>query len=194
MLSIIYLLYFISICGFILITGYVIWFMIILVNSNFFQISPTISSGNKSIKTIAHYIKNYITENNIQQPNILDIGSGYGKLLFGINKIIPEGNYTGYEISKLSYRVSMLKNKHQNITFINDNIVNIKNFNFNIIVTFLFLKQQKDLIQFYNKCPLNTLIISNSFEIPFTEEDCYDLIETKTIYFRWTIYIYKKTR
>lgn len=191
---VIYLLYFISICGFVLITCYVLWFTIILINSNFFQISPTISSGNKSIKTIAQYIKNYINDNNIQNPNILDIGSGYGKLLFGINKKVPNANYVGYEISTLSYRVSVLKNKYKNINFINDNIFNAKDFNFNIIVTFLFLKQQRELIQLYNKCPLNTLIISNSFQIPFTEEDCYELIETKKIYFRWTIYFYKKVR
>lgn len=62
------------------------YLVILFVWSKGFKNSPTVSSNSKSIKIIANYIRRYIAEEKIKELRILDIGSGYGKMLFGVEK------------------------------------------------------------------------------------------------------------
>jgi SAM-dependent methyltransferase len=125
---------------------------------------------------------------------ILDIGSGRGKMLFRINKKVSNVEIVGYEIDKLYYFLANLRNKWENISFHNDDINNLKDFNFNIILTFLLERQSKTLINLYKKFPVGAIVISNAFRIPF-DDDTWALSEVKKSRFLlWKIYIYKKIR
>lgn len=190
-----FFLTFMVMIGIFFITGlvlYIVWFIIILFNSKFFRISPSISSDVKSSKIIAKYIKNYIEKNKVENPRVLDIGSGYGRLLFFINKEIKNVNLVGYEISKFAFKISKMLNFNKNIHFVNDNIFNLKDFDFDIITTFLFVKQQKEIKELYQKFKVGTIIISNSFKIPFEEDDGFELIDVIPVHPKWNVNVYKK--
>ena len=95
-----------------------IYLLILLIWSRGFTISPTVSSNKKSIKKIAEFLSNYIEENSLKKVRILDIGSGYGKMLFGIEKELSKNKnlsqeLVGYEISKIPCNISKkLKEKY----------------------------------------------------------------------------------
>jgi SAM-dependent methyltransferase len=140
---------------------------------------------------IIKYIQRYATSE--KKLRILDIGSGCGKILFRINKKIKNVELVGYEIGKLYHSKAVSNNKYKNITFYNEDIHNLSDFNFDIIFTFLFERQQKELIYLYKKFPVGTIIISNTFKIPFEDDGTYSLLETlkSRILFK-KIYVYKK--
>ena len=138
-----------------------------------------------------------IKEKDLKKIRILDIGSGYGKMLFGIEKELSKNKtlsqeLIGYEISKIPYDISKKLNKSKNIQFFNDNIFNLKDFNFNFVITFILAKQQKLFLPVYRKFSKNTIIIANSLPIPFEENDNFRLVKTIKVDFRWNIYIYKQ--
>jgi SAM-dependent methyltransferase len=172
-----------------------IYLIVLFVSSKGFKISPTVTSDAKSIKEIAKYIKNY-NETILKKVNlkILDIGSGYGKLLFKVNKILnnPENIFIGYEISNFAYKISKFKNKFKNIFIFKDDIHNIKDLDFDFIVSFMLAKQQPDFISIYKKFPVGAIILANSNAIPFKNTDGYELIDKIKVHFGWEIYVYKK--
>lgn len=175
-----------------------IYLVFLLMISRGFKISPTVTSNGKSIKKMAKYIKKYIVDSNKKNVRILDIGSGYGTLLFKINKYLKKRlnkkvnvEFVGYEISKIIYTISKLRNRYKNITLIHDDINNMKDFNYDIVITFILAKQQKLFLDIYRKFPKGTTIIANSLPIPFEENDNFKLIRTIKVHYHWNIYIYQ---
>lgn len=175
---------------------FAVYLLILFFWSKGFKISPTVSSSSKSVEKIADYIKKYISENRYYKLRILDIGSGYGKVLFGIEKSLKQikisRELVGYEISSFPYKISKFLNKSENIKFYNDDIFNLKDFDFNIVITFILAKQQKLFLNVYKKFSKGTLIIANSLPIPFNKEDNFELIDTIKVCYHWKIYIYRK--
>ena len=176
-----------------------IYLVFLLMLSRGFKISPTITSNSKSIKKIAKYIKKYIEDSNKKNIRILDIGSGYGTLLFKVNKYLKRKltkkvniEFVGYEILSIIYKISKLRNRYNNITLIHDDIKNIKDVNYDIVITFVLAKQQKAFLDIYRKFPKGTIIIANSLAIPFEETDNVKLIKTIKVHYHWNIYIYQK--
>jgi SAM-dependent methyltransferase len=174
---------------------FAIYLIVLLVWSNGLKISPTISSSSKSIKKITEYISNYIIKNKYKKIRILDIGSGYGKILFNIENALEHIGISreliGYEILNFPYKISKYLNKSENIKFINNDIFDLKDFNFDIVITFMLAKQQKSLLKIYRKFPIGTLIIANSLPIPFKKNDNFKLIDVIEVYYHWNVYIYK---
>lgn len=174
---------------------FAIYLIVLLVWSKGLTISPTISSDSKSIKVISKYIQNYILQNQLKKIRILDIGSGYGKILSSLEKDLKQleisKEFVGYEIAKFPYKISKSFNKFEDIKFINDDIFKLKDFNFNIVISFLLLKQQESLLDIYRKFPKETLIMTVSLPIPFEKKDSFKLIETIKVHYNWNIYIYK---
>ncbi len=174
-----------------------IYLIILLIYSRGFRISPTVTSNPRSIRLIIKYIKKYLLQTNKDNIKILDIGSGYGTLLFEISRALKNTNdkkveLVGYEISNFAYRISKFRNKYENVTLIKDDINNLNNFDFDLVITFILAKQQKLFLDIYRKFPSGTTIIANSLPIPFEKEDNFQLVETIKVCFRWNIYIYKK--
>ncbi|MFC1659828.1 hypothetical protein ACFL0U_04660 [Pseudomonadota bacterium] len=175
-----------------------IYFIIIILGCRGLQITPAVTSSSKSIKKIINYLEEYIQKTKKQKIRILDIGSGYGTMLFNINKALTKSfpnkkiEFTGYEIQKIPYKISKLLNKSTNITLIKDDINNLKDFNFDVILTFILKKQQKQFLHIYGKFPKNTIIIANSLPIPFNKKDSFKLVETIKVCYRWNIFIYNK--
>ena len=174
-----------------------VYLIILLIYSKGLKISPTVSSTPSSMKAISKYIREYILQTTKNNIRILDIGSGYGTLLFKISKDLEdikdkEIKLVGYEISNFAYKISKSKNKCQNVELINDDINNLNDFNFDLVITFILAKQQKLFLDIYRKFPAGTTIIANSLPIPFEENDNFQLIKTIKVGFRWNVYIYKK--
>ncbi|MDR2760230.1 MAG: hypothetical protein LBB09_00075, partial [Rickettsiales bacterium] len=110
-------------------------------------------------------------------------------------KKISNVELVGYEIDKKYCSLAKAKNRWKNITFYNDDINNLTDFNFDIILTFLFEKQHKTLIYLYSKFPIGALIISNTFKIPFGDNNSYDfIVAPKSRMLMRKIYVYKKAR
>jgi SAM-dependent methyltransferase len=174
-----------------------IYIIFLFINSRGFKISPTITSDGKSIKKMATYIEKY-NQDNLKKLNlkILDIGSGYGKLLFRMNKMLNNrGNiFVGYEISKFSYKVSKILNKSKNIYLIRDDINNLKDTDFDFVISFMLEKQQKIFISVFKKFPKGTIILANSNNIPFEESDGFKMIDKINVHFGWDIFVWKKIR
>ena len=123
-----------------------IYLIFLLIISSGFKISPTVTSNGKSIKYIAEYIKSYIENSNKTNIKILDIGSGYGTLLFKINRYLKRKldkkvnvELDGYEISKFIYKISNFRNIYSNIKLFNDDINNLKDFNYDIVIYFILV-------------------------------------------------------
>lgn len=174
-----------------------IYLIILLIYSRGFKISPTVTSNPRSIKLIIKYIKKYLSQTDKKDIKILDIGSGYGTLLFKIAKAFENLeskniDLVGYEISSFAYKISNFRNKYKNVKLVKDDINNLKNFDFDIVITFILAKQQKMFLNIYRQFPSGTIIIANSLSIPFEKGDNFQLIETIRVCFRWNIYIYKK--
>ncbi len=176
-----------------------IYLIILLILSRGFKISPTVTSNGKSIVQIAKCIEKYIDKTDKKKIKVLDIGSGYGTMLFKINrhlkkKISKKGvkvEFVGYEISKLVNKIAQIRNQSDNIKLIRNDINNLKDFNFDIVITFIHAKQQKLFLDIYRKFPAGTTIIANSLPIPFSKEDSFKLVQTIKVHYRWNIYIYK---
>ena len=175
-----------------------IYLIFLLIISRGFKISPTVTSNGKSIKYIAKYIKSYIENSNKTNIKILDIGSGYGTLLFKINRYLKRKldkkvnvELDGYEISKFIYKISNFRNIYSNIKLFNDDINNLKDFNYDIVITFILAKQQKLFLDIYRKFPKGTTIIANSLPIPFASDDGFKLVKTIKVHYHWNIYIYQ---
>ena len=187
----------ISMLLFVAFTILALYILLLFILSGGFKISPTVSSNKKSIKAIRKYIQEYILKTDKKDIKILDIGSGYGIMIFGIanNLKIPEGkkvSFVGYEISDFAYKISKFLNKSKNINFIKDDINNLRDFDFDIVLTFILKKQQKLFLNIYRKFPENTLIIANSLPIPFEKNDNFKLVETIKVFYRWNLYIYRR--
>jgi SAM-dependent methyltransferase len=186
---------FISVIIFGIASIFAVYLIVLFITSKGFKISPTVTSDSKSIKKIIEIIKNYnkkyCKEQNLK---ILDIGSGYGTMLFKMNKALnnPKTIFIGYEISKFSYKISKLRNKFKNIYLINDDINNLCDFDFDFVITFILAKQQKLFLNIYREFPKGTFIIANSLPIPFEKKDDFELIEIIKVHFNWDIYIYRK--
>ncbi|MDR0572143.1 MAG: methyltransferase domain-containing protein [Rickettsiales bacterium] len=162
-----------------------------IIGTKGFKISPYISTNKLILNMIIEYIQRHYKTN--EKIRIIDIGSGCGKIMFIINKRIKNVELVGYEIDKFYYSIAKLKNKWKNISFYNDDIKNLEDFNFDIVLTFLFEKQQRELIPLYKKFPSGTLIISNTFKISFGSEDGFILQDViKNRFLQKNIYIYKK--
>lgn len=186
----------ISLIFFLIFFALALYIFIIFILSKGFKVSPTVSSNKKSIIKIKEYIEDYLLKTDKTKIRILDIGSGYGNMIFGINKDlkVPNGKsveFVGYEISELPYKISQFRNKYSNITFIKDDINNLKDFDFDIVLTFILAKQQKLFLNIYRKFSKNTMIIANSLPIPFDKDDEFELIDTIKVLYRWNVYIYK---
>jgi SAM-dependent methyltransferase len=182
---------FVSIC-------YLAFYIIFLfLNSRGFKISPTITSNSKSIKMMVAYINKY--NNEVLKKNdlkILDIGSGYGRLLIKFNKLLnnPSNVFIGYEISKLSYNISKFLNNSKNIYLINDDINNLYDTDFDFIISFMLERQQKKLVDLYKKLNKDTIILANSNPIPFKTDDGFEIIDKINVHFGWDIFVYKKNK
>lgn len=183
-----YIIFVIVTFFFILALIYSIILIIEFFRTKFFKFSPTVTTH----KTIQKEIINFLNKLDYK-INLLDIGSGYGDLLFNIAKNVKNINLTGYEISKMAYYISKMRNKYLNIELIYDDIKHLETYNYNVIIAFLFKKQHRELLYLYRKFSMGTLIISNTFIIPFSEKDCFKLINTIYIpLINRNIYIYKK--
>jgi SAM-dependent methyltransferase len=171
-----------------------LYLVMLFINSKGFRISPTVTSDAKSIKKMQEFILKYNDE-HLKKPilKILDVGSGYGRLLFKMNKYLKNDKniFIGYEISKFPYLISKFFNKYKNIYLINDDINNIQDTDFDFVITFMLEKQQKDLIPLYNKFPKNTIIFANSNDIPFSSKDNFVLIDKIKVHIGWNIYVYR---
>jgi len=169
-----------------------IYIITLFIWSKGFSISPTVTSNSKSIKKIAEYIAFYCKNNPNERIRILDIGSGYGSMLFKINNSLKNDmiEYVGYEIAKFPYKISNFLNKSKNIIFINDDINKLKDFKYNFIITFILKKQQKLFLNIYRNFPKESTIIANSLPIPFEKDDKFKLVDTIRVHYGWNIYIY----
>ncbi|MDR0423367.1 MAG: class I SAM-dependent methyltransferase [Rickettsiales bacterium] len=172
-----------------------LYITILFFDSKAFRRSPTVTSSSKSIKVMTQYIRKY-NEDVLKKTDlkILDIGSGYGRLLFKMNKLLnnPNNIFVGYEISKLSYKISVFLNKYKNVYLINNDIKNLYDDDFDFVISFMLKKQQKELINVYKKFKKGTIIVVNSNAIPFGENDGYKKIDTLRVGFGWDVFIYIK--
>lgn len=124
---------------------------------------------------------------------IVELGSGWGTLLFPILKHFPQTTITGYELAFFPYwcsiaRRSLAKNKHSILIYKKDFFLeNLSKFS--IVICYLSHFHMKELKEKFEKeLKPNTLVISNAFPIPDWEP-----IETRTIKALVSIplYIYK---
>ena len=126
-------------------------------------ISP-IPSSKKAKTTMLSFIpKDHV-------GNVVDLGSGWGTLVFAISKKFPQSNISGYELSPLPWLYSILINsilRRKNLTIHRKNIYDVCLSKVNVVVCYLHPSAMAKLaLKFEKELPRGTLIVCNTFPVP----------------------------
>jgi len=124
--------------------------------------------------------------------DIVDLGSGWGTLLFVLARKYPERQIIGYELSYLPYLYSRTYKtlfRLQHITIYRQNFLTADLSSPALIVCYLFPKAMNRLQQrLANQQFSNTLLVSSTFALPNTEPE--QSIQLGDLY-RTPIYVYR---
>ena len=116
-------------------------------------------TGYKSFNIIIDNYKDYFNEDTV----FYDLGSGLGKLVFHVGIMVNAKKSCGIEYSEKRYQHSintLNKHKFDNISFINDNFINVDISDATVIYldNTLFPKHINE--QIYNKIPKDCIVFS----------------------------------
>lgn len=124
---------------------------------------------------------------------IVDLGSGWGNLLFPLSRRFPDCQLIGYEQSPLPYLFSSLLGwllRRQNLSFHRQNFFQVSLSDTSVVLCYLFPHTMRELREkLERELKPGTIVISNTFAIPgwtpLRELQCPDLYATK-------IFIYQR--
>lgn len=102
-----------------------------------FTVNPAVLIPRNETEELVHWI---LSENRIENPSILDIGTGSGCIAISLKKNLPKAKVTAIDISEkaLETAISNAKINNTDIQFLNGDILDAKEFpndNFEIIVS-----------------------------------------------------------
>ena len=173
-----------GICTFVLITS--IYHITIL-----FTWPPSIPSDRDTIKKIVQIICNHYENEPL---NIVDVGSGFGHLVWAMQREFSEATVQGYEIFWFPYFVSKgfmgllsyFRGK-KNIKLFYQDIRTADLSNVNVVLCFLLESvNQKISSYLWQGLPNNALVISNNAKFPdwtpIEEHKVKDLFSYRTVY------------
>ena len=102
--------------------------------------------------------------------NVVDLGSGWGTLVFSLSKKFPQCDVAGYELSPLPWLYSKLINsilRRKNLTIRRKNIYNVCLSKVSVVVCYLHPNAMEKLAQKFEKeLSKGTLIVCNTFPVP----------------------------
>ena len=153
---------------------------------------PSIPSSRKSRRSIANLVKDYTgSESDL---SIVDLGCGFGSLLFHVAKLFPRSRLIGYEVLKLPYFLCKLRvffGGHSNIALLNEDFFATNFADFDVILCFLHRYTNEKLSsKLASEVKRGCIIISSHYEIPGWLP--VKIITIRDIFFKKYIYLYKK--
>ena len=158
----------------------------------FFVWPPSIPSSRRSRKSIADLVKDYVCSE--RDLSIVDLGCGFGSLLFHVAKLFPRSYFVGYEILKLPYffcKLRVLCGGHYNIALFNRDFFAANFADFDVILCFLHSYTNEKLsLKLASEAKHGCIIISSRYEIPGWVP--VKVIATRDIFFKKYIYLYQK--
>lgn len=103
----------------------------------------------------------------LERGTIVDLGSGWGHLIFPLAKTYPTCRVIGYENSPIPYLFSFLMNCAPNLKTVYKNFFNVSLQDANLVVCYLCPKVMKHLKpKFETELKPGTQVISHTFAIP----------------------------
>lgn len=125
------------------------------------------------------------------EGEIVDLGSGWGTLVFPLAKAFPECQITGYETSPIPFALSLLRQMLQprsNLLIKREDLFSAPLENAALVVCYLYPKAMKKLqSKFERELKEGAIVISHTFALPDWQPS--KVIEVQDLY-RTKIYIY----
>jgi len=123
---------------------------------------------------------------------VVDLGSGWGTLLFSLAKKFPHCRFIGYELSPLPYAISFLRKwlfRYQNVTILRRDFFQESLDDASVVLCYLFPHTMERLSsKFTDELSESSLVISNTFAIhqwtPIRVLQVPDLYNTKIFVYR----------
>ncbi|MEM7175025.1 MAG: methyltransferase [Chlamydiota bacterium] len=126
----------------------------------------------------------------LKKKVIVDLGSGWGHLLFPLSKRYPSCKVIGYENSPLPYWFSSFFNHHHNVKVVRQNFFETSLCHADLVICYLFPKGMEKLKEkLQQELPAGSLVVSHTFAIPGWEPT--KVIQVKDLY-QSPIYFYQK--
>jgi hypothetical protein len=142
-----------------------VWVVYLLVSSKFGKTPPTVHSDRKAIATMIKAAAAEIKTGT----KVVDLGSGCGKVVLAFAKAFPKAKLVGYEFGRLPMWVANKRNRYPNVQFEKCDFIGKDLTKFKVIVTFLYVKTHRLLLDQYEAMPKGAVLISNHFIVPFGE-------------------------
>lgn len=126
------------------------------------------------------------------QGRIVELGSGWGNLAFGIGKQLPHCSVVGYENSPVPYFVSQMLRVVlvlSNVVFKRMDFYAVPLIDFNLVVCYLYPGAMETLREkFEAELRAGSLVISHTFAVPGWEPE--RVVEVSDLY-RTKVYVYR---
>lgn len=155
---------------------------------------PTVTSTPAVRKKMREILEAESAKHKSDKPfEILDLGSGTGKLTLEIGRDLPQASITGIEISIVPYILSLVRKffwRNKNVTYKRENFWPYDISNVNAITIYMTAKIQERMEKKLRaELPTGTLIILNETHLPG-----WDPIETHTVgVFNVKVVVYRKS-
>lgn len=149
---------------FLIAVNIIVWFIAIeQLIAVFYKVAPAVSAGIKKQKAVISVIKTFFPN----AKSIIDIGSGWGKLVNSMAFEFPKAKIIGIEIFILPYIYSLLKSGNlKNLKFIRaDAFKYLDNYpdKFDIGISYLLNSEMQNVENFVNKFKV---LIAIDFPLP----------------------------
>ena len=98
---------------------------------------------------------------------VVDLGSGWGHLLFPLSKYYPECTVIGYENSLLPYLFSTCLNRYRHVRVMRRNFFHVSLSEASLVVCYLFPKGMEKLkTKLESELASGALVVTHTFAIP----------------------------
>ncbi len=150
-----------------LLLGFFIWMLYTFVRSGFGKYPPSISSFGQMNKVMIR-LADEILSSSAEPLEIIDMGSGTGKVLRELAKKYPMHHFTGYEWDFFVYRAAkLLCSGYKNITLYRRNFMNADLSDKDLIIAFCGNEIAPEISdKILREAKPNVKIISEAFRIP----------------------------
>lgn len=167
------------------------YFLITYVRSGFGKYPPFILSFGRAKNIVIKEAEKFL--NQQKAPiKVVDLGCGSGSLLLPLAKKFPQHHFIGYDWDKIPYFIAKYRTKKiKNISIHNRDFMKQSYTDTKLLLCYTGPSLREELGQkLYNETPLDSLIISEAFELNYLP--LKEVISAPTLKMPIKVFLYQK--